>query len=68
MKEFTVKDEQAFRLRVKMWKCSYPSTLNAIHFVQECKDKEGNVEFSSTYEFFMTDSEIKKLAEQLVNE
>ena len=68
MKEFTVKDEQAFRLRVKMWKCSSPATINAVNFIQECKDKEGNVEFSSTYEFFMTDSEIKKLAEQLVNE
>ncbi len=68
MKEFTVKDEQAFRLRVKMWKCSLPSTLNAINFIQECKDKEGEVEFSSTYEFFMTDAELKKLAGQLVNE
>jgi hypothetical protein len=68
MKDFTVKDEQSFRLRVKMWKCTNPNTLNAVNFIQECKDKDGNVDFSSTYEFFMTDDELKKLAENLINE
>jgi len=66
MKEFVVKDSQGFRLRVKSWKCQNPSDLNAIEFVQECKNKDGEVDFASTYQFFMTDSEIKTLAEGLV--
>lgn len=66
MKEFLVKDEEAFRLRVRSWKCLSPSTLNAIEFIQECKDKNGEVDFSSTYQFFMTDEELKTLAEGLV--
>jgi hypothetical protein len=66
MKEFTVNENQGFRLRVKSWKCTSPNNLNAIEFVQECKNKEGDVDFSSTYQFFMTDAEMKILAEGLV--
>ena len=66
MKEFVVKDSQGFRLRVKSWKCVSPSDLNAIEFIQESKDKDGNVDLSSTYQFFMTDAEIKTLAEGLI--
>ena len=64
MKEFTVKEDQAFRLRVKSWKCLRPNTLNAVEFIQECM-KDGEVDFSSTYQFFMTDEEIKTLAQGL---
>ena len=65
MKEFIVKEDQAFRLRVKSWKCLTPNTLNAVEFVQECKDKNGEIDFSSTYQFFMTDEEMKTLAQGL---
>jgi hypothetical protein len=64
MKEFTVKEDAAFRLRVKSWKCLAPNTLNAVEFVQECM-KDGEVNFSSTYQFFMTDDEMKTLAQGL---
>jgi hypothetical protein len=64
MKEFTVKEDPAFRLRVKSWKCLTPKTLNAVEFVQECI-KDGEVDFSSTYQFFMTDEEMKTLAQGL---
>ena len=66
MKEFIVKDDQAFRLRVKSWKCVNPNSVNAVEFIQECKDKDGEVDFTSTYQFFMTDAELKTLAEGLV--
>jgi hypothetical protein len=59
MKEFVIKDSNAFRLRVKMWKCSTPSDLNSIEFIQECKDADGTVNFSSTYNYFLTDEDIK---------
>ena len=65
MKEFTVKEDQAFRLRVKSWKCLTPNTLNAVEFVQECKNKKGEIDFTSTYQFFMTDEEMKTLAQGL---
>ena len=64
MKEFTVKEDAAFRLRVKSWKCLTPNTLNAVEFVQECM-KDGEVDFSSTYQFFMTDDEMRTLAQGL---
>jgi len=66
MKEFIVKEDQAFRLRIKSWKCSTPKELNAVEFVQECI-KDGAVDFTSTYQFFMTDDEIKTLARGLVD-
>lgn len=66
MKEFTVKESQAFRLRVKSYKCLSPTDLNAIEFIQESKNKEGEVDLSSTYQFFMTDEELKTLAKGLV--
>ena len=64
MKEFIVKEDAAFRLRVKSWKCLTPNALNAVEFIQECM-KDGEVEFSSTYQFFMTDDEMKVLAQGL---
>ena len=65
MKEFTVKEDQAFRLRVKSWKCVSPNNLNSVEFIQECL-KEGQVDFSSTYQFFMTDDDMKTLAQGLI--
>jgi len=67
MKEFIVKEDLGFRLRIKSWKCSYPNNLNAIEFIQECKNKDGGVDSSSTYQFFMTDEEVKTLAQGLVS-
>jgi len=64
MKEFVVKENDGFRLRVKSWKCLNPNDLNSIEFIQETL-REGDVEQSSAYNFFMTDNEIKTLAEGL---
>ena len=67
IKEFTVKEDEAFRLRVKSWKCVSPNDLNSIEFIQECM-KDGEVDFTSTYQFFMTDKDLKVLAQGIVNE
>ena len=67
MKEFTIKDTPGFRLKVKSWKCVNPASLNAIEIIQECKTKEGEVDMTSTYQFFMTDEELKILAQSLVS-
>lgn len=66
MKEFTVKESEGFRLRVKSWKCLRPNDLNSIEFIQECKDDKGEVTQSSTYNFFMTDNEIKVFCEGML--
>lgn len=60
IKEFTVKDEPAFRIRVRQWKAIRPADLNSIEFIQECM-RDGEVDFTSTYNFLMTDEEIKTL-------
>ena len=66
MKEFTVKDSAGFRLRVKSWTCSAPKDLNAVEFIQESKNSNGEVDLTSTYQFFMTDEELEILAKGLV--
>ena len=68
MKEFTVKENKGFRLRVTSKKCLRPSDINHVQFIQECFNKDGEVDFTSTYQFFLTDSEIKSLAKELVND
>ena len=65
MKNFTIKENDAFRLRVQLHKCLDPSDLNSIEFIQE-NLKDGMVIDTSTYNFFMTDEELKTLAQGLV--
>ena len=65
MKEFTITQSDVFRVRVKTWKCLSPKDLNAMEFIQESLNDKGEVSVSSTYQFFMTDSEIKTLAKEL---
>ena len=67
MKESIIKDTPGFRLRVKSWKCVNPTELNAIEFIQECKNINGEIGMTSTYQFFMTDEELKILAQSLVS-
>ena len=66
MKEFTLKQVAGYELKVKSNKCLSPSNLNHIEFVQETKNDKGIVVDTSTYQFFLTDSEIKTLASSLV--
>lgn len=63
-KEFTIKDESAFRLRIRHWKAKSPSNLNSIEFIQECM-RDGKVDFASSYDFLMTDDEVKSLVKGL---
>jgi hypothetical protein len=65
VKDFTVKDETAFRMRVRMWKCTSPTDLNSLEIIQECM-RDGEVDFTSTYNFLMTDEELKTLAQGLM--
>ena len=66
MKEFVLKEMNQFTLRVKTNKCLSPVNLNNIEFIQESKNDKGEVVDTSTYQFFLTDSEIKTLVANLV--
>jgi hypothetical protein len=63
--EFIIKNQPGFRIKVKTWKCVRPTDLNALDFVQEILDDGGNVLNTSTYNFFLTDSELRSLKDQL---
>ncbi len=66
MKEFVIKENQGFRLRVKSWKCISPKDLNSIEFINESLDENGKITNSSTYNFFMTDCEVQTLCEGML--
>ncbi len=63
---FTIKDNGAFRVRVETWEVISPKGLYNLDFIQECLDKDGNVEHASTYNFFMTKEEIGELCKGLL--
>ena len=64
-KEFTVKEDKAFRVRVETQECLSPKGLMSLNFIQECLNKDGDVDFTSTYNFFMNKEEIDNLIEGL---
>ena len=66
VKEVLIKDKEGFRLRLRKWKCIAPADLNAREFIQESLNDKGEVSMSSTYNFFMSDNELKVLAASLV--
>jgi hypothetical protein len=66
MKEFVLKEMNQYTLRVKTNKCLSPVYLNNIEFIQESKNNKGEVVDTSTYQFFLTDTEIKTLVSNLV--
>ena len=67
MNSFVIKDTPGFRLSVKSWKCVRPNDLNALEFIQETKTSTGEVDMSSTYQFFMTDEEVVDLCNGLLD-
>jgi hypothetical protein len=67
VKNIIVKENDSFRLSVKSWKCTAPEDLNSLEFVQESLKEDGTVADRSVYSFFMSDLELKKLAESIVH-
>jgi len=55
-----------YSVRVKKNRCLKPQNLTHIEFIQETKNDKGEVVDTSTYQFFLTDAEIKTLATNLV--
>jgi hypothetical protein len=65
-KSFTVKEDKAFRLRVESWEAKAPQGLIAVDFIQECLNKDGEVDFASTYSYNMTREDITNLCKGLL--
>jgi hypothetical protein len=65
-KSYTVKEDRAFRMRVESWEALAPQGLIAVNFIQECLNKDGGVDFSSTYSYNMTKEEIGNLCKGLL--
>ena len=68
MKEFTVKQSNDFRLKVRVSDCSIPAGLKNIEFVQQQLDDFKNIRTESTYQFFLTDEQINVLCRGLLND
>ncbi len=65
-KEFIVKENSGFRLRVVKFNCMRPDNLYNLDFIQETLDEDGNVLYTSTYNFFLTNEELQVLSEGLL--
>ncbi len=61
IKNITVKETPAFRVRVESWESINPKGLMAVDIIQECINDKGEITTASTYNFHMTRDEIKKL-------
>lgn len=67
LKNFTVKENSGFRVRVEQWEVISPKGLYSLNFIQESLD-EGKVVDSQTYNFFMTKDELSTLCDGLLND
>jgi hypothetical protein len=63
--ETVIKELPSFRLKIKKNPCLCPEGLNNLEFVQEYLDDKGEIDYTSTYQFFMSDQEIQNLCESL---
>ena len=67
VKQFTVKEDKAFRVRVESWEALSPKGLIALDVIQECLNDKGEVDFTSTYNFHMTKDELQSFAKGLLS-
>ena len=61
-KESTIKESEGFRLRLVKHEVLSPKGLFNVDFIQESLNEDGDVAYSSTYNFHMTKDELQRLA------
>lgn len=64
-KEMIITESEGFRLRLEKWESIAPSGLVSIGLVQESLDDNGEVLYTSTYNFNMSKEELQTLAHGL---
>jgi len=67
IKEFTIKENSGFRMRVESWECVAPKGLYAVNFIQESLNKDGDVDDTSIYNFHLTKEEVGELCKGLLS-
>jgi len=63
-KEITIKENPGFRIRLEKHEVINPKGLFSLDIIQESL-KDGKVQDSQTYNFFMTKDELQSLAQGL---
>jgi hypothetical protein len=63
-KEITIKENPGFRIRLEKHEVISPKGLFSLDIIQESL-KDGDVQESQTYNFFMTKEELENLAQGL---
>ena len=63
MKEFTIRDDAAFKLRGTMRPCIKPDDLWCIEFTGEQYNDKGEMTNTSTYQFFLNNEHINRMVE-----
>ena len=58
-------DRNDFKMYVHIGDCKSPSDTKVVHFIREEYDAKADLILRNTYEFFMTNDEMKKLAKVL---
>lgn len=61
-KEMVIKESEGFRLRMEKWEAISPKGLISVDLIQESLDEDGDVLYTSTYNFNMTKDELQALA------
>lgn len=64
-KEMTIKENAGYRVRLEKWEVTSPKGLFNVDIIQESLNDKGEVNESSTYNFFMTKEEMQALAHGL---
>jgi hypothetical protein len=67
-KQFVIKENPSYRMRVTQHEVTAPKGLYAIDFIQESLKEDGTVRDTQTYNFFMTKDDLKVLCEGLLSE
>ena len=65
LKNFLVKDDQAYKLRIRVRDLLAPKEIRNIEFIGEQYDSDGKLIDTSTYQFFLNDEEIATLCDGL---
>lgn len=61
-KEMIIKENAGYRVRLEKWEVASPKGLFNVDIIQESLNDKGEVNESSTYNFFMTKEEMQALA------
>jgi len=66
MREFVIKEDEEYKLKMRSSKCAVPDEYNTLEFIRETKTHNGELGEESNYKFFLTDSEMNALTQHFL--